>query len=137
MPDENDTSRWGFTNVKGAELRIEGKLNRKKENTYIYNGDQDRDLACKDLEERFSERFPGLLLAWDKANRNTDREWQKFALKDTTSSQKIRLVFVTNDAFENDELGSFLIQFEDHLEEFAQKSSEALRFRMGRFEKQK
>jgi len=40
---------------------------------------------------------------------------------------------VTNEAIEDDELGSFLIQFEDHLEEFAKKSAEALRFRMGRF----
>jgi len=103
--------------------------------TLYYKDDKSRDLVCKDLQERFWERFPGLLLVWDEANRNTGKEWQKFTLKDAASSQKIRLVLVTNDAFENDEMGSFMVQFEDHLEEFTKKSSEALRFRIGRFEK--
>jgi hypothetical protein len=122
--------------LKPPALRVDVKLKLRGADTYNYNGDDDRDLACKDLQERFGRRFPGLLLVWDEANRNTDREWQKFTLKEAASNQKIRLVFVTNDAFENDEMGSFLIQFEDHLEEFAKKSQEALRFRMGRFEKQ-
>ena len=130
----NGAPRWELSFSKPPDLRVELKLKQRKVDTYTYNGDQDRDLACKDLQERFGRRFPGLFLVWDEANRNTDREWQKFTLKDTTSGQKIRLVFVSNDAFENDEMGSFMVQFEDHLEEFAKKSMEALRFRMGRFE---
>jgi len=97
--------------------------------------DEKRNKACKDLEKRFAERFPGLFLIWDEANRNNITEWQKFTLKEVVSGQKLRLIFVTNDAFDNDEMGSFLIQFEDHIEEFSKKSQEALRFRMGRFKK--
>lgn len=59
-------------------------------------------------------------------NKNNLEKWQKFALKEMVEGQKIRLVFVTNDAFENDEMGSFLMQFEDYLEEFAKKSIKAI-----------
>jgi len=104
--------------------------------TYIYNGDESRDLACKDIQERFARRFPGLFLIWDEANRNTGQEWQKFTLKDAASGQKICLVLITNETFKDDEMGSFLIQFEDNLLEFTKKSSESLRFRVGKFEKQ-
>lgn len=116
------------------DLRLDLKLKQREENTFAYSGDDDRDLACRDLQERFARRFPGLLLIWDEVNRNADREQQKFTLKDAASGQKIRLIFVTNEAFENDEIGSFLVQFEDHLEEFVQKKAESLRFRIGRFD---
>jgi len=48
------------------ELRIECKLKQREADTTIYNGDERRDLACKDLQERFGRRFPGLLLVWDE-----------------------------------------------------------------------
>lgn len=47
-----------------------------------YNGDEKRDKQCRDIERQFSRRFPGLLLIWDEANRNSLRELQKFTLKD-------------------------------------------------------
>lgn len=97
--------------------------------------DDKRNKACKDLERKFAERFPGLLLIWDVANRNNISEWQKFTLKEAVSGQNIRLVFVTNDAFENDEMRSFLIQFADRLEEFVKKSTEPLRFKNGMLRK--
>ena len=96
--------------------------------------DEKRNNACKDLERKFAERFPGLQLIWDEVNKNNLEKWQKFALKEMVEGQKIRLVFVTNDAFENDEMGSFLIQFKDHLEEFTQKSTKAIRYREERLE---
>lgn len=97
--------------------------------------DEERNKTCKDLEREFAERFPGLQLIWDRVNRNNIKKWQKFALKEVVSGQKLRFVFVTNDTFENNEMGSFLIQFEDNLQEFAKKSPEELRFKRGRFEK--
>lgn len=124
----------GIPVLKGHELQGELKLQQREADTLDYKGDESRDLACKDLQERFGRRFPGLLLVWDEANRNADREKQKFILKDAASGQKLRLVFVTNEAFENDEMGSFMVQFEDRLKEFVKKSPEALRFMMGRFE---
>jgi hypothetical protein len=136
VPDEHDAPRWAFHSTKPPELRVDVKLKqREAHDMYINDGDEDRDLACSNLQERFKRRFPGLLLIWDEANKNTTQEWQKFALKNEASGQKIRLVLVTNEAFEDDEMGSFLIQFEDNLEEYTKKSSETLRFKMGRFEK--
>lgn len=128
-----DAPRQELNSSKPPDLRIELKLKQREADTFYYNGAESRDLACKDLQKRFAKRFPGLLLIWDEANRNTGTEGQKFTLKDAVSGQKIRFVFVSNDAFENDEMGSFMVQFEDHLEEFAKKSPEALKFRMGRF----
>ena len=51
--------------------------------------DEKRNNACKDLERKFAERFPGLQLIWDEANRNNISEWQKFALKEMVEGQKI------------------------------------------------
>lgn len=99
----------------------------------FYTDDKARDRQCQDLQRHFTERFPGLLLIWDEADRNNIKEWQKFTLKEVVSGQKIRFVFVTNDAFENDEMISFLVQFEDGIEEFVKKSAGELRFRLGKF----
>jgi hypothetical protein len=45
--------------------------------------DEKRNQACKDLERKFEQRFPGLQLVWDRANRNNIKEWQRFTLKET------------------------------------------------------
>lgn len=101
----------------------------------FYTDDKARDRQCQDLQRHFTERFPGLLLIWDEADRNNIKEWQKFTLKEVVSGQKIRFVFVTNDAFENDEMISFLVQFEDDIEEYTRKCPNPLRFKAGRFVK--
>ncbi len=52
--------------MKEPELRLECKLKQGEEDTNFYNGDESRDLAYKNLQERFERRFPGLLLVWDE-----------------------------------------------------------------------
>lgn len=95
----------------------------------FYTDDKARDRQCQDLQRHFTERFPGLLLIWDEADRNNIKEWQKFTLKEAVSGQKIRLVFVTNDAFENDEMRFFLLKFEDRMGEFVMKSNKPIRYK--------
>lgn len=94
--------------------------------------DEKRNNACKDLERKFVERFPGLQLIWSKIGRNS-REVQKFTLKEAISGQKLRLVFITNGSFANDEMGSFLSKFEDRFEEFAQKNNHPIHYKQEKF----
>jgi len=96
--------------------------------------DEERNKACKELEKKFPERFPGLLFVWDYVDRNNITGWQKFILKELASGQKIRIVFISNTAFKNDEMGSFLVQFEDHLEELFQKGNGVIRYKNRKLE---
>jgi hypothetical protein len=94
--------------------------------------DEKRNKACKDLERKFAERFVGLQLIWSEIDRNS-REVQKFTLKEAISGQKLRLVFITNGSFANDEMGSFLSKFEDRFEEFMAIGMHDLKFEKGKF----
>lgn len=93
--------------------------------------DEKRNNACKDLERKFAERFPGLQLIWSKVDRNS-REMQKFRLVDSISGQKLRLVFISNESFEDGTVDSFLRKFEEKLEDYALKNSLAIKYKNSR-----
>lgn len=53
--------------------------------------------------------------------------------KDAVSGQKLRLIFVTNDSFDNDEIGAILSKFEGRFKEFATRETHDLIFKDGSF----
>lgn len=75
-----------------------------------------RNQACKELQRKFSERFVGLQLIWSYIDRNS-KEVQKFRLVDSISGHKLRLVFISNESFEDGTIESFLSKFEDTVEQ--------------------
>lgn len=90
--------------------------------------DEKRNKACKDLEKKFAERFLGLHLIWSEADRNS-REMQKFRLVDSISGQKLRLVFISNESFEDGTVDSFLRKFEEKVGAYATKNSLAIKYK--------
>lgn len=93
--------------------------------------DEKRNKACKDLEKKFAERFLGLHLIWSEADRNS-REMQKFRLVDSISGQKLRLVFISNESFEDGTVDSFLRKFEEGIDVLAKRGNESMKYYNGR-----
>ncbi len=92
---------------------------------------QTRNKVCKDVANNFGERFPGLLLIWSEMDRNS-REVQKFRLMDSISGQKLRLVFISNESFEDETIDSFIRKFEEKLKDYAIKSSLSIKYKNSR-----
>ena len=77
--------------------------------------DEKLNAQCRELGKRFSTRFPGLSLVWSQIDRANKDDCQKFRLVETVSGKKLRLVFISNESFEDETIGSFLSKFEDFL----------------------
>jgi len=115
----------------GPRLTLKPKLVKREEDMNFILDDEDRNRQCQDLEKRFATRFPGLSLEWSEPDRN-GREVQKFRLFDSLSLKKLRLVFISNESFEDETVSAFLNKFEDFLETIAGKDPGDLLFKNGR-----